>query len=375
MSSTENQVLAKKIEEKTYLDPEYLYYPLTSNSIKYNIDSKTKLFKEHLLYETSQKKYYSSVSGKALGTKTLSGKSYLVIENDFKEKYETKKTLRKKINNLTKKNILEILNELDATKYTSNINYFINNFDKIDSLILSLVVCEESDKIYSSSFNRHNNEILEIFDALSQIFEISSPAIIISDTDEKNIEYVTNLSGMYPNIRIVLTNDKYPSSHPLLITRKLGLENALVLTPVDLYYLYTLIKREKKVLEKEIFITGDSLKKDIFVTTKLHTLISDLLNECKIKLHNDDIICKNSAIKGEVLDVTDYVDTDIDSLVIIKKDESIEKECINCGLCNKFCPQKLNPQRYKLSKKPFPGKCIDCNMCSFVCPSKIGRKR
>ena len=76
-----------------------------------------------------------------------------------------------------------------------------------------------------------------------------------------------------------------------------------------------------------------------------------------------------------MLSLDDIITTDIDSLVIAKKEDAKEEECINCGLCNKFCPQKLNPQRYKLSGKPFPGKCIDCNMCSFVCPCKIGRKR
>lgn len=373
-SSNKNRVL-KKLEKLNYLDPEFLYYPLSGSSLKYHIDSKTKLFKEDLMYENSTRRFYSTVSGKALGTKTLNGKNYLVIENDFKEKYKTKKVLRKKVNTLTKKNILEILSSLDASKYTSNINYFFNNFDKIDSLVLSLVSCEESDKIYSSVFNLHNNDILEIFDSLSQIFEITNPVIIISDTDEQNIEYVTNLSGMYPDIRIVLTNDKYPHSHPLLITRKLSLNHALVLTSVDLYYLFNLIKREKKVLEKEVLITGESLKKDYLITTKLNVLVKDLLDKCKIKLQDDDIICKNSAIKGETLDIYDIIDTDIDSIVIIKKDECTQKECINCGLCNKYCPQKLNPQRYKLSNRPFPGKCIDCNMCSYVCPSKIGRKR
>lgn len=375
MSSKEKNRVIKKLEKITFLDPELLYYPLSGRNIKYFIDGKAKLFKEDLMYENSNRKFYSTVSGKPLGTKTLNEKSYLVIENDFKEKYKTKKALRKKINTLSKKDVLDILSDLDASKYTSNINYFYNNYDKIDSLVLSLVSCEESDKIYSSVFNIHNNDILEIFDSLSQIFEINNPIIIISDTDEQNIEYVTNLSGMYPDIRIVLTNDKYPSSHPLLITRKLNLNHALVLTSVDLYYLFNLIKREKKVLEKEVFITGDSLKKDYLVTTKLNVLVSDLLSMCKIKLGKDDIICKNSAIKGEILDLYDIIDTDVDSIVIIKKDECKSKECINCGLCNKFCPQNLNPQRYKLSNRPFPGKCIDCNMCSYVCPSKIGRKR
>ena len=65
------------------------------------------------------------------------------------------------------------------------------------------MICEDAQKIYSHVFLNHNSEIMEVFDALSQIFEIKSPIIIISDTDDKNIEYISNLSGMYPNLKIV----------------------------------------------------------------------------------------------------------------------------------------------------------------------------
>ena len=371
---TNQKYAFKTIINKNYLSPEYLYFQLF-DKVKYYIDGKSKVAKEQLLFSSNGKNYYSTISGKVLGTKEIDKNNYLVLQNDYKEKYVSSKSLRKKINTLTKKEILDILNEAGANEYSNNIKYFINNFESIDSLVLTLVVCEDAEKIYPAVFNIHNSDILEVFDALSQIFEIKNPTIIISDTDESNIEYIANLSGMYPNFNISLTHGSYPSSHPLLITRKLHLKNALVLTPVDLYYLYTVIKRGKRVLEKEVLVTGEKLKTDYLITTKLNVLVSDILKECKVKLSKDDILCKNSAIRGEIINSYDVLDSSVDSIVIVKKDTEKEKECINCGLCNKCCPQKLNPQLYKLSGRPFPGKCIDCNMCSYVCPSKIGRIR
>ncbi|MBR5662736.1 MAG: 4Fe-4S dicluster domain-containing protein [Bacilli bacterium] len=367
-------IAVKKVKRIDYLSPEYLYFK-TDDETKYLVDGKSKILKEQLLFNYHNKNIYSTVSGKVLGLKTIDNKNFLVIQNDYKEKYVDNKSLRKKINDLSKKDILDILNESGAEYYSNNIHYFLNHFDSIESLVLSLMVCEDAQKIYSNVFLDYNSEIMEIFDALSQIFEIKSPIIIISDTDDKNIEYISNLSGMYPNLRIVLSHDKYPASHPLLISRKLSLTNSLVLTSMDLYYLYSVIKREKRVLEKEILITGESLKYDYLVNTKLNVLISDLLNVCNIKLKKDEILCKNSAIMGDTINSYDVLNTEIDSIVIAQKDDEKEKECINCGLCNKFCPQKLNPQRYKLSGRPYPGSCIDCNMCSYICPAKIGRKR
>ena len=371
---TNQKAAFKMIINKNYLSPEYLYFQISDN-VKYFIDGKSKVLKEQLLFNNNGKNVYSTISGKVLGTKLIDKNNYLVLQNDYKEKFYSSKSLRKKINNLSKKEILDILNDSGCKEYSNNIKYFINNFESIDSLVLSLVVCEDAEKIYPAVFNIHNSDILEVFDALSHIFEIKNPTIIISDTDEENIEYVANLSGMYPNFNISLTHASYPASHPLLITRKLNLKNALVLTPVDLYYLFTVIKRGKRVLEKEVLVTGDCLKTDYLITSKLNVLISDILNECKVKLTKNDVICKNSAIRGELINSYDVLDSSVDSIVIVKKDKTCEKECINCGLCNKYCPQKLNPQFYKLSGKPFPGKCIDCNMCSYVCPSKIGRKR
>ena len=369
-----NRYSPKNIIKKEYLSPLYLYFKINDN-VKYYIDGKSKVLKEQILFDINNTSVYSTVSGKVLGTKEIDSNKYLVIENDYKEKFFENKSLRKRINKLTKKEVLDMLNSINSKNYSDNIRYFINNFDAIDSLVLSLVVCEEAQKVYTSIFSIHNSDIMEMFDALSSIFEIKNPIIIISDTDESNIEYITNLSGMYPNIKISLTHDLYPASHPLLITRKLGLKNALVLSPMDLYYLFTIIKRNKKIIEKEVLITSYKLKTDYLITTKLNVLISDLLNECKVKLTKDDTILKNSAINGTLLKPSDILDSSIDSIVIVKKDLFKEKECINCGLCNKYCPQKLNPQKYKLCGKVMPGKCIDCNMCSYICPSKIGRIR
>lgn len=363
--------ILKKNVYLNYLSPEYLYYKVLNNNTKFYIKSKSNVFKETLLFEDNYINNYSNVSGLVMGMKKINNNDYLVLKNDFHEKYSSPKSYRRKINKLSKKEMLDILVSNDVSSYSSNIKYFINNFDTIDSLVLNLLICEDSEKIYSEVFNKYNSDILEVFDAISQVFEIQNPVIMLSDTDDKNIEYVTNLSGMYPDIRIVLSHDKYPASHPLLITRKLGLSNALVLTSMDLYYLYSIIKRNKKVFDKMVLITGESLDADYYINTKLNVLVSDLISLCGIKISEDDILCKNSAIRAEILSLNDVVDTTIDSIIVAKKEDCKVGECINCGLCNKNCPQRLNPQMYKINKLPFPGKCINCNMCSYVCPKKI----
>ena len=91
--------VTKKVKRIDYLSPEYLYFK-TDDKTKYSIDGKSKILKEQLLFNNSDKNIYSTVSGKVLGLKTIDNKNFLVIQNDYKEKYIDSKSLRKKINNI-----------------------------------------------------------------------------------------------------------------------------------------------------------------------------------------------------------------------------------------------------------------------------------
>lgn len=137
--------------------------------------------------------------------------------------------------------------------------------------------------------------------------------------------------------------------------------------------MYTIIKRNKEVLEQSVLISGENLPEYYFITTKRDVLIKDLLKQCNIDIDKDDIIAENSAIRGKYVDINDVINIKTKALIVLNRDKKLKEECINCGLCNRSCPQKLNPQLYKLFNKKLPDECIKCNMCSYICPSHIGR--
>ena len=135
-----NKEFQKKVMNIDYLSPEYLYFRLNDN-VKYFIDGKSTVLKEQPLFQINDHNICSTVSGKVLGMKEINGYNYLVIQNNYKEKYLNAKSLRKKINDLTKDEILDILKKSECNYYSNNINYFINNFNDIDSLVLNLMIC------------------------------------------------------------------------------------------------------------------------------------------------------------------------------------------------------------------------------------------
>ncbi len=93
------------------------------------------------------------------------------------------------------------------------------------------------------------------------------------------------------------------------------------------------------------------------------------INNFKIK-DKDYKIVINGLLSGYEVDSLNMVITkDIRSIYIQAIDKSIEKDCINCGMCHTLCPVGADVRTgYKMDK------CIKCRICSYVCPAKINFK-
>ena len=78
---------------------------------------------------------------------------------------------------------------------------------------------------------------------------------------------------------------------------------------------------------------------------------------------------------GNACDISETVVTkNTLGLVIVPKKEEVTHKCINCGLCFKVCPVKVNPKKVMDSHK-ISNNCFDCGLCSYICPSHINLRR
>ena len=64
-----NKYVNKKITKLEYLSPEYSYFKLINNNVKYAIKSNEQVFKESLLFTDSYKNEYANISGTVMGLK------------------------------------------------------------------------------------------------------------------------------------------------------------------------------------------------------------------------------------------------------------------------------------------------------------------
>ncbi|MBO4246133.1 MAG: hypothetical protein J5892_05315 [Bacilli bacterium] len=349
-----------------YLSPNYVFIPYHAprSVSKKNLD---KIYKEELLLEGTYN-YYSNISGYIRGFKDFNNylnvnEKYIVIENDYKEKYLNKKNINKDYLN-TKK--IDLINKLKEYKsfYTAKILDFLETHEIIDNII----VIGFDDDLYNYA-NRYylEKDITKIFDAISlltNVLDLNQSYLLIKDNNSKLINNIVDFEGSYPNIKVNYLPDIYPLSCKAILknyTKTYYKINSLVINLEELLIIYDIIYRNKYHTEKVISITDLVNKKVSFCYTKTYVLIASI-----IKDFPDNAICYiNNPLNSNVIDINTTVLTpDVNAIIIDKKLNYIENPCINCGKCEEVCPLKLKD----LTSSP---ECIKCNLCSYMCPSNI----
>lgn len=364
--------LNENIED--FLNPDYIYIPLEENdAIAVSIGKK--ILKEDILIKN--RKVFSPISGKYIGqtdSMLVNNQAVrcMVLENDFQEKTAKKSGAIKYINEYTKEELLNYINEYAICGQK------IDKTKKI--LVINGIDSDPYEKAYSFIINNFCSKVLETIDAISTILEIEQTSLAINNHDANNVINLSNHIGTYPNIKLKLLPDIYPIGYREMIikntlSKKQINEGYIYLTIEDIYNIYNVLKRKKPILEKLITISGNSIEESKIVNVKIGTSMSDLLkNTCNVT--NDKyFVVINGLLAGSTLKSLNVpITNNIKSIFLNTKCEEKEKKCINCGLCNLKCPVGLNPKYIKEHKKADKSKCIGCGLCSYICPSKINFK-
>ncbi len=374
VSIRSNTSLNDKVEY--FLNPDYIYIELLkSDNILTEVGSK--VLKEEPIIKRFNEIIYSSVSGKIIGTTDsiyINNKQVncLVIENDYKEKNYNKKGAVKYISEYNEKEFVQLIkkygfNELDFTK-------------SYKTLIVTGIDKDPYEKTYSYILNNHCTKILEVIDALSNILKLENAYLAVNNHDNNNIVNLTSHIGTYPNIKLKLLSDTYPSGFKELVikntlTRRQITEGYIYLTVEDIYNIYNILKRRKPITEKLITLSGNSIEESKVINVKIGTSIADIITNCCEIINDKYFVVTNGLIAGVTLtSLNQIVTKDLRSIFLNTKNKDTEKKCINCGLCNVKCPVGLNPKYLKEHKKADRSKCLNCGLCTYICPSKINFK-
>lgn len=385
----------------TTFKPELVYIPLENrygNTYKYLVKEGDYVYKGQVVAINKYHNFpiHSSVSGYAVcgSNKIISnGKKIkcVVIENDFKEKYEKSKLKKKDISKYTKEMFIDDLREngisgLGGADYPTFLKYSIDN---IKCLIVNAVECEpfvSCDKVVVAN---HADNILEAIDNILDIMKIPRAIIAISNNDVKSIRMFNKYIKTYPNISLSLVEDAFPNGWERLVIRNtLGIEydrypsdKGIIVNNVStIYAIYEMFKYNRPLTERVITITGTGIKKRKNVKVKIGSLASDVINEIdEYKNIKKPLFVVGGPMMGKSMPYDDVVITkDVTSILVI--DDNFEKNlpCIKCGKCTMVCPVNIMPvlimeniNNIDNLNKLKCNKCIGCGLCSYICPSKI----
>lgn len=385
----------------TTFKPELVYIPLENrygNTYKYLVKEGDYVYKGQVVAINKYHNFpiHSSVSGYAVcgSNKIISnGKKIkcVVIENDFKEKYEKSKLKKKDISKYTKEMFINDLREngisgLGGADYPTFLKYSIDN---IKCLVVNAVECEpfvSCDKVVVAN---HADNILEAIDNILDIMKIPRAIIAISNNDVKSIRMFNKYIKTYPNISLSLVENAFPNGWERLVIRNtLGIEydrypsdRGIIVNNVStIYAIYEMFKYNRPLTERVITITGTGIKKRKNVKVKIGSLASDIINEIdEYKNIKKPLFVVGGPMMGKSMPCDDVVITkDVTSILVI--DDNFEKNlpCIKCGKCTMVCPVNIMPvlimeniNNINNLNKLKCNKCIGCGLCSYICPSKI----
>lgn len=362
---------------KNFLNPDYVYIPIPNN-YKICVNTNDNIYKEDILLSSNIDNIYSPVSGKIIGESnnlTIFNKNVkcLVIENNYEEKLRNNRPATKYINKYDKDEFLGLI-----TKYKACEEDFTS---KYKNLLINGIDPDPYEKTRSFIIDAYSDKLLETIDAIRTIFKINNTYLCINNNDTNNVINLSSNIGTYPNIKLKLMPDIYPLGfREILIKNALSKreinDGVLVINIEDIYNIYNVLKRKKPISEKLVTISGNVIEQPLVVNAKIGTSMADLIkNTCKV---TDDkyYVIVNGLISGITLNSLNSIYTnDIRSIFLNTKDESVESECINCGLCNEKCPMHLNPKYLITHKKADKSKCIHCGLCTYLCPAKINFKK
>ncbi len=389
----------KKITE--YIKPQIIYIPLESKlgvKYKHHVKEGDYVYKGSVVATNTEINFpiHSSVSGYVIkGTmKVMNNGSKIkciVVENDFKEKYESKSGAKKNIDKYSQTEFVRMLRDsgitgLGGSDFPTYIKYSSSNSQY---LIVNAVECEPMITSDYSIMGEHSEEILDCIDAILEIMSLKKAFIAINETNIKMFKEFNKYIGSYPNIKLISVFDAYPNGWERnliegitnLTYKKYPTECGVIINNVStIYAIYEMLKYNRPLTERVITITGSGIKKPQNVKVKIGASISEIINHIEgYKDINDLLFIAGGPMMGKSLPTDDIVVTkDLNAVIVMKNELKEASPCIKCGKCAKVCPvgiipimAKENINNTEILKQLNVNKCIECGLCSYICPSKI----
>lgn len=336
----------------------------------------------------------SPVSGTIIGIKDclyLTNKYVpcVVISNDKKERL-IKNVLIKNIENYSKDEYIELLKKCAVTGMGgSDFPTYLKYVGDANTLIVNAVECEPYVTSDLMLVRLKADIILETIEAIMKINNISTCYIAFKNKNRavynSFLKYIKN----YNNIFLCPLKDIYPMGWERHIVKsilkvdynKYPSEIGVVVNNVStIFAIYKALKFQRSVTKRIITISGENFSEQLNILAKVGTEASSIIKKIGYYVEEDKIkLIAGGPMMGYALNSDSVIITNnLNSLIVLSKEDEIENECMGCGKCISICPSNLCPvfimknrDNKEQLKVLHPEMCCECGLCSYICPSKI----
>lgn len=388
-----------------YLNPKYVYIPLTNGDVLYrNVVTTGNEVLKGTVVALREDRYahpvHSPVSGKVIGIKKMwhqSGKMVdtLEIENNFKEEVVSDWGKSLDLDLLTKQDIVERVKNcgivgMGGAGFPTYVKYMTPKKQKL--LIVNAVECEPYLSCDNISIRRNVEKLIRGIKYILKAIGAPKAVIAIKKDKREVIDALNKVLQKHNNVTLFLLKNFYPAGWERSIVEKVTKEHymhvpseigVVVNNAQTVMAVCEAIEENKPLIERMITISGEGVASPQNIYTKVGVTFRDLIDRVGGYVDEESlgILIAGGPMTGktvwdESLVVTPY----LSSIMVFEKEEIKGQPCMGCGKCSIACPAYLVPTEIKCAyenkdfkelKKLHTLDCVQCGLCSYVCPSRV----
>lgn len=401
-------------ELQWYLDPKYVYIPLT-NHVKYglrplvSVGEYVKMGQK--IGERADNIYaalHASVSGKVVAIEKHLHRSgnyvdCVVIEND--QLYVQAEELEQVCCLESQLSSQEIIDKIRASGivglggsgFSTYVKYVSTN--EIETIVLNGVECEP---YIATDHNILLNRTDLVFEGLKMMMHAANATkgvIAIKQHKKPLFDYLTQFAKDYENITIMEVPDAYPMGWEKVLIRQLfhqeydrlpadaGIIVNNVATAVEVA---SAVRGDLPLIYRTVTVNGPAVKEPKIFRVRIGTKAKDLLALTGYQADVQQVrLIAGGPMMGTIMESDEFIiSKGVNAITCLIEEnldgerplELAEEPCVRCATCVDNCPAGLQPVNIMVAAKLAEAEviqqleakaCIECGLCTYVCPSKI----
>ena len=279
--------------------------------------------------------------------------------------------------------------------FPSSVKLSLGRKNKIHTLIINAGECEPYLTCDDRLMQERSNEIIGGIRLMLRGMEANKAIIGIEDNKPQAYKAMQRACKPFANVTIEQVPTRYPMGWDRQMLRYLtgweipadgrATDIGVVIHNVGTAYaVYKAVFLGQPLISRVVTVSGGAVGKKVNVEVLIGTLMSEVLDFCKVDKTKMARLVMGGAMMGDALPIAEVPVVKATSAILALSHEDIEppdvKPCIRCSSCITACPAGLLPlemaSRIRANKLDAAVElglkdCISCGCCSFVCPSNI----